>query len=197
LPSKSTSETRILVINNRSESIEDLLSLLKSLNVKIEVRGPLEYFSQTNYDGLIISGGYLPRAEYKEILAWYCRLFEAVNIPVLAICLGLRILGYCNGSRVRRIRPSELGVTKIFFFKDYPLAPGIKELLVYENHDYELLDLKEPLENYASSERCRIQAVKHRFKPIFAVQFHPEISKENNGPIIVKNFVEFCYGWKG
>jgi GMP synthase (glutamine-hydrolysing) len=197
LPLKNTGKTKILVINNRSESLDELLSLLNILRVNVEVKPPLEDLSFNSYDGLIVSGGYLPRAEYRQILEWYCKLFEAVTIPVLAICLGLRILGYCNGSRVRRIKPSELGVTKIFFFKEYPLAPGVRELLVFENHDYELLDLKAPLENYASSERCKIQAVKHGFKPIFAVQFHPEISKENNGPLIIRNFIDFCRSFKG
>ena len=197
MPSKNTGETKILVINNRSESLEDLVNLLKNLNVKVEVRGPLENFNPNSYDGLIVSGGGFPRTEYRRILEWYCRFFENVEIPVLAICLGLKILGYCNGSRIRRIRPGELGVTKITFFREYPLAPSIRELLVYENHDYELLNLREPLENYASSERCRIQAVKHRFKPLFAVQFHPEISKGNDGPIIIGNFVSLCEGYKG
>ncbi len=183
---------RVLLLNNRSETLRQLLEVLRGCGVEVEVKQPMEEFKPENYLGIIVSGGVIPGGQRQKYLEWYCRFYRTVEVPVLAICLGLRILGYCHASRMRRLHPSELGITKIFFHREYPLAPGRKELLVYENHDFELLSLREPLENYASSNRCSIQAVKHKYKPLFAVQFHPEVAEGNEGPLIIENFVEFC-----
>lgn len=134
----------------------------------------------------------MPRNKYKELLAWYGNLLSLTNLPILGICLGLKILGYQYGARIRKMSEGENGIVKIFFHKDYPLAPNIRELKVYELHDYELISVGESLENYASSEKCKIQAVKHKIKPHYGVQFHPEVSDNNDGKIVVKNFIEKC-----
>jgi GMP synthase (glutamine-hydrolysing) len=183
---------KILVLNNKSETLKELLGVLESFKAAYDVRQPMESLNLKAYAGLIVSGGSIPGKTRREHLEWYCRLYGFAEIPVLAICLGLRILGYCHGCRMKRLSPSEIGLTWIRFFREYPLAPGKSELLVYENHDYELLDLKGPFENYASAEVCKIQAVKHRFKPFFAVQFHPEVGEGNEGPLIIENFVKLC-----
>jgi len=183
---------KILVLNNRSETLKELLEVLEALNVDYDVKQPMEALNLKAYAGLIVSGGIIPGRARREYLEWYCNLYGLAEIPVLAICLGLRILGHCHGCRMRRLSFSEVGLTWIRFSREYPLAPGRSELLVYENHDYELLDLKGPFENYASSENCKIQAVKHRFKPFFAVQFHPEVREGNEGPLILENFVKLC-----
>ncbi|RLI33570.1 hypothetical protein DRO53_05165 [Candidatus Bathyarchaeota archaeon] len=185
---------RILILNNRSETLRELLEAFEKAGAQVEVKNPLENFQPEAYEGVVISGGVIPGSQRKKYLDWYCRLLSTVEVPLLAICLGLRILGYCNGSRMRRLHPAELGITRIFFHREYPLALGRRELLVYENHDFELLNLKEPFENYGSSERCRIQAVKHRDKPLFAVQFHPEVTKDNEGFLVIQSFVNLCKG---
>ena len=183
---------KILVLNNQSETLEELLKTLESVGAAYEVRKPTENLNLEAYSGLIVSGGIVPGGARREILEWYCQLYRRVEKPVLAICLGLRILGYCLGCRMRRLARSEVGLTMIRFHREYPLAPGRSQMLVYENHDYELINLREPFENYASSQACKIQAVKHRFKPFFAVQFHPEVGGGNEGPLIIENFVRLC-----
>ena len=185
-------EKNFLVLNNGSETIDNLYLMLREFNVKFEVKNPGQYFNPENYLGIIISGGFLPRNSYRELLSWYRNLLSSTSLPILGICLGLRILGYHYGARIRRMGEGENGVVKIFFHKDYPLAPGIKELKVYELHDYELISTGESLENYASSEKCRIQAVKHKIKPQYGVQFHPEVNSNNDGKIVIKNFIKEC-----
>ncbi len=140
----------------------------------------------------MVSGGFLPKEDYKKLLIWYKNFLDQVEKPVLGICLGLRIFGYCYGARVRKMEEEENGVTTIFFHKEYPLAPGKKELKVYETHLYELISTGNNLINYGSSAKCKIQAVKHVFKPQYAVQFHPEIYENNEGLIIIKNFISLC-----
>ncbi len=182
----------ILVLNNRSESIEKLENSLENLNANITVKMPMEDFKHENYSGIIISGGFLPKDRYKEILNWYKQLITSAQIPILGICLGLRIIGYYYGARIRKLEKEENGIVKIYFHKEYPLAPSRKELTVYETHLYELISTGENLENYGSSDTCKIQALKHKNKKHFAVQFHPEIQEKNEGIIILEHFLRLC-----
>ena len=49
----------------------------------------------------------------------------------------------------------------INFHKQFPLAPNVKELNVFESHEFELISpLPNTLENYASSEKSIVQAIK-------------------------------------
>jgi len=183
---------KLLVLNNKSETLEQLLGFLEDRGLSYHVKTPMEPLSLQNYQGVIISGGVLPGGRYREMLEWYRRLLNSTLLPTLAICLGLRILGYCYGSRMRRLEKAEKGVVTLRFFREFPLTPGRKELTVYEDHDYELLSLLEPLENHASSPTSKIQAVKHKAKPLFGVQFHPEVAAGNEGSIVLENFVKLC-----
>lgn len=182
----------ILVLNNKSETIDKLVESLEKMDAEITVKTPLQSFQPENYSGIVISGGALPKDKYKEILKWYKQLMNLAKVPILGICLGLRIMGYCYGARIRRLEKEENGIVKIFFHKKYPLAPDREELTVYETHLYELISTGEILENYGSSDMCKIQAVKNRDKMQFAVQFHPEIQEKNEGIIILQNFVNLC-----
>ncbi len=44
----------------------------------------------------------------------------------------------------------------------------------------------------AHSEKCKIQVMRHINKPIFGMQFHPEVTHTENGNKIFKNFIEIC-----
>ena len=101
-------------------------------------------------------------------------------------------MGHCYGARTRRLEKEENGVVKVIFNKEYPLVPLRRELTVYETHFYEMISTGEILENYASSNVCKIQATKHKEKLQFAVQFHPEIHEGNEGRIILENFIKLC-----
>jgi len=44
-----------------------------------------------------------------------------------------------------------------------------------------------------SSSTCAIAAVKHRTKPIYGLQFHPEVTHTEHGGLLLGNFVkEVC-----
>jgi len=104
--------------------------------------------------------------------------------------LGLRILGYCYGARIRKI-PLAKGISSIRFQKAYPLAPGIKDLEVYESHKFELVPpFPDILENYANNQRP-VEAIKVRQKMQFAVQFHPEV-RNAQGSAVLDGFLSLC-----
>ena len=183
---------RILVFNNRSETLDKLVKSVENMKIEVTVKRPLEDFQSDDYGGIIISGGFLEQDKYKEILNWYKKVLQQTQIPILGICVGLRIMGYCYGSRIRRLEKEEKCNVTISFHKEYPLTPERKEITAYETHLYELITTGKNLENYGSSETCKIQAVKHKNKMQYGVQFHPEIHEENDGLVILESFIKIC-----
>ncbi len=183
---------RLLLLDNKSQYLDELIARLEGLGLELDVRRAPEAVDDRKYDGTIISGGVIPYRNLRETLKQYrCFLYNS-DKPLLAVCLGLKIMAHCYGVRFRRLEKPEVGPTLIRFHKSYPLAPSRSEVLVYQDHIFELLDLPEFLENYGSSENCRIQAVKHRWKPQFGVQFHPERNDGNEGHLILENFAALC-----
>ena len=76
-----------------------------------------------------------------EMLSYYKHILQSVQQPILAICLGLRILGYIYSARIRRMPKGEYGIVKIHFQEEYPLAPGVEVLDAYETVSYTHLTL--------------------------------------------------------
>jgi len=175
---------KILILDNNSEYLEDLIKFLEKRRINYILHKPLNHISD-KYDGVIASGGAIPRSRKREILNWYRDFLNKNTKPFLGICLGHKILGYIYGARIK-FAP-EKGVTKIFFTKSFPLTPTLRYLNVYQDHDFGLAILPKNIVNYARSSRCSIQAIKVLNKPFFGVQFHPEIE----GGIVLENFLKY------
>lgn len=178
---------KVLVLDNNSEYFEHLVRFLEKRKIDYVVRKPLDDIRE-NYCCVIASGGCIPRKEKKRILEWYRSFLNSLDKPFLGICLGHKILGYIYGARI--LRSHEKGLVKVHFLREYPLAPNIRSLTVYQDHDFGLALLPNKIVNYARSDTCSVQAIKVLDRPHFGVQFHPEFG-ENDGYIILENFLRF------
>ncbi|MFQ5998661.1 MAG: hypothetical protein ACE5KO_05075, partial [Candidatus Bathyarchaeia archaeon] len=157
--------TRILIIDHKSDYINQLVHHFESLQVSLDVSAPKSQTFAGSYDGIVLSGGALPQSAYRDVLSWYARQLDDLKIPLLGVCLGFKILGYCYGARIRKLESEESGLAVVKFHKPFPLAPDKGQLVVHEDHSFELIGIPEMLENYGSTDRCKIQAVKHKTKP--------------------------------
>ena len=141
------------------------------------------------YDGVLASGGFLKSKSRRRVLEWYRGLLAESDRPFLGVCLGMKILGFCYGARMRKTAP-EVGFREIAFQRDFPLAPGLTSLRAYENHRFELLPpLPAPLRKYANG-AASVEAVKVDGRSQFAVQFHPEVG--GTSVVILDRFLNLC-----
>jgi GMP synthase (glutamine-hydrolysing) len=62
------------------------------------------------------------------------------------------------------------------------------------SHRDEVVELPAGFESLAHSNTCKIEAMAHKNKNIFGVQFHPEVFHTKGGKIVLQNFVEVCNG---
>jgi GMP synthase-like glutamine amidotransferase len=186
---------RILVMDHRGQSVSELVEYLRPRASfdrihpeEVRAFGPA---LASGYDGILATGGFLESGSRRRVLDWYGDLLRESEKPFLGICLGMKIVGYCYGARMRKT-PPDVGFREISFQGDFPLAEGVKTLRVYEKHKFELVPpLPRPLRNYASG-GSPVQAVTVDGRPQFAVQFHPEVGSD--ATIVLDRFLELCAG---
>jgi GMP synthase (glutamine-hydrolysing) len=160
---------------------------------------PIERIQELRPKGLILSGG--PASVYEaNAPVPDPRLFE-LGIPILGICYGMhvtcRILGIEVSSGVHR----EFGRTACKVNLPNELFEGIPgELAVWMSHGDQV---KNPSQHWivlASTADCPAAAVRHKQRPIFGLQFHPEVSHTQFGGRLLGNFVRKICGcsasWK-
>lgn len=153
---------------------------------------------------IILSGQSHPWTSYTpESLAGVFEVIREAAQPILGVCGGHQQIALAYGSRVdlmRRLAPGEGyegALRERGFFDIEAEGEGIFEGLprrisVWHSHCDEVKELPEDFILTASNETCRIQAMQHTTRPLFSVQFHPELFDEEHpdGKRIVENFLD-------
>lgn len=144
------------------------------------------------YAGVIISGAptSLTQVDLKEYLKPFQRLKD-INFPIFGICLGHQILGLLHGSSIRqgaehidRLEPIEILIQD-------PIFSGIENHAQFREDHSEHISVPVGFSLLAKSATCINEAMKHRGKLIYGVQFHPEVSGRN-GRAVLRNFLSLC-----
>jgi GMP synthase (glutamine-hydrolysing) len=149
-----------------------------------------------NAVGLIFSGG--PESVY-DTGAPTCdpKLLE-MGLPVLGICYGMQLGCRMLGSDVVPGTCREFGRTEVEVVEpDVLLAHVPQHATVWMSHGDIVTGLSKEFVPLAKSANCPFAAVKHRSRPFFGVQFHPEVSHTPIGNRILRNFVYDVCGCKG
>lgn len=146
------------------------------------------------FSGIIISGGSTLLSQFnaqdlQEFLISFKFVKEA-HVPVLGVCLGHQAIGLLYGSEIHhyaRVRKKE----SIDFLTKDQLFSGLEGGSLFQEDHSEHITLPEGFMLLAKSGSCNNEAMKHKEKAIYGVQFHPEASGDN-GKIILKNFARMC-----
>ena len=187
---------RIYVIDNGGQWTHREWRTLRDLDVDTKIVPNTTAFQDIyneKIDGLVLSGG-APRVGLEGTLGNCAEYLEKANFPVLGICAGHHFMGRFFGGRVEPAKIPEFGKIEVtllkvddLLFKDVP-----KKSIVWESHNDEVSTLPDSFELLADSENCKIQAMRHKKKPFYGLQFHPEVEHTEYGEQIFKNFVELC-----
>ncbi|MDT5121085.1 MAG: hypothetical protein QOC96_567 [Acidobacteriota bacterium] len=163
----------------------------------------LKRVNQLSPSHIILSGQSHPWTSYTpESLAGVFEVIHEARQPVLGVCGGHQQIALAYGSTLgimKRIEPGEgyEGALKLRGFYDVETdGEGIfaglpRRVTVWESHYEEVKELPADFELTASSETCRIEAMQHASRPLFSVQFHPELFDEEHphGKSIMENFL--------
>ena len=141
--------------------------------------------------GIILSGGPLNVYEIKKY-SFDKRIIKN-EIPVLGICFGHQILAKLNGGKIKQSKHREFGLANIFRKKNSLLTKnffkGKKVIKVWMSHADQVSKLPKNFNVIASSYNSKFAIVEHKFKKLYGVQFHPEVTHTENGKKIISNFI--------
>lgn len=114
-----------------------------------------------------------------------------LGIPILGVCLGHQAIGLVFGATIKTLETPKHGKTsEICVTGENPILAGLPaKFEVMRYHSLYVDDLPSDLEVSATSEDGVIMAMKHKTKPIYGIQFHPESYFTQYGKKMIENFV--------
>ena len=140
-------------------------------------------------DGIFLSNGPGdPAATAHYALPTIARLI-ASDTPIFGICLGHQLLGLALGARTEKMNRGHRGANHPV--KDFSTG---KVEITSQNHGFAISDNGLPAEievTHRSLFDHTVQGIRHRSKPIFSVQGHPEASPgPHDSQYLFAQFVE-------
>lgn len=181
----------IVIINNFGQYNHRISRTLKYLDIEnklIPNTTSVDEIKDMNPSGIILGGG--PSIER----IGNCRdIILNLDTPILGICLGHQIISEVFGGKTKSAEIESYAQIELNILKENGLFKGIGNTLkVWASHKDEVVALPENFEILANSNKCDIEAIKHENKPIYGIQFHPEVQHTPRGGEIFKNFNEIC-----
>ncbi|MFN4260273.1 MAG: glutamine-hydrolyzing GMP synthase [Gemmataceae bacterium] len=142
--------------------------------------------------GLILSGG--PASVYEPGAPTCDPAIFDLGVPILGICYGMQLACQLLGGQVRPGRSREYGRTACRVIQPDGLFAGVpEETVVWMSHGDQVNAVQGDFEALAATPACSLAAVRHRQRPVFGLQFHPEVSHTPYGSRILRNFLyEVC-----
>ena len=186
----------ILIIDFGSQYTQLIARRVREAHVYCEIHPPsrtIAWIREWNPRGIILSGG--PNSVYGEDVPTADRSLLDLGTPVLGLCYGMQVLAQLSGGRVTPASRREYGranvtVTGGRLFQGFGKGEETPVWMSHGDH----VDVPPPgYEVTASSDNSPIAAFEHREKPLFGVQFHPEVAHTPRGGEIIGNFLfEVC-----
>ena len=153
---------------------------------------------------IILSGQSHPWDRYSpESLVGVFEVIKKATQPILGVCGGHQQIALAYGAPIdlmARLEPGagyEGAKRERGYFPVETNGKGIfkalpKEVTVWHSHFDEVKDLPKGFRLTAWNETCPIQAMEHTERPLFGVQFHPELfdGEHPHGRKIIDNFLE-------
>ncbi|NQU54434.1 MAG: gamma-glutamyl-gamma-aminobutyrate hydrolase family protein [Bacteroidetes bacterium] len=144
-------------------------------------------FDFDEFDGAILTGS--PQGDdIVEHHLPYFRWIQDFKRPVLGICAGHHITGFMYGSKILRSEEPESGDFEVQIIKDDLLFKGMSKSIKVKQMHNDSITLPNEFELLATSKTCKNQLMKHKQKPLYTCQFHPEFYNHE----LIRNFVKIC-----
>jgi GMP synthase (glutamine-hydrolysing) len=144
-------------------------------------------------DGIVLSGGALSLESSTAPLGAVDAWIERATVPVLAICVGHQFLARHFGGRVAKGAP-EFGSVELTVDRgDDRLFRGLpNRFRVWASHNDHVVVPPPGWPILAHSSDCPVEAMASPDRPMWGVQFHPEVEHTEGGREIFRRFLDAC-----
>jgi len=186
------SQQRILIIDFGSQYTQLIARRIREAHVYCEIHPPtrtVEWIREWAPRGIILSGG--PNSVYGENVPLADPELLELATPVLGVCYGMQLLAHLSGARVQRASRREYG-RAMLTVQGGRLFEGFgegEETPVWMSHGDHVDTAPPGYDVVASSANSPVAAMEHRERPLFGVQFHPEVAHTPRGGELLHNFL--------
>ena len=147
----------------------------------------LDELKKHNPKGIIFSGG--PSSVYSSDAPFPQDGVFDLNLPLLGICYGHQLIVNKYGGKVKRAN-KEYGSSLLTIDDDKDLLNGVGESVrAWMSHGDEAEQIPQGFQVIGHTESAKAAAIASEEKPIYGIQFHPEVVHTEQGTEILKNFV--------
>ncbi|HMP79060.1 MAG TPA: glutamine-hydrolyzing GMP synthase, partial [Pirellulaceae bacterium] len=189
----------MLVLDFGSQYAQLIARRVRELNVYCEIVRhdiSVDRLKEHGPAGLILSGG--PNSVYEQG-APKCdpRIFD-LDIPVLGICYGMQLACEVLGSKVSSAAAREYGRADCYVTQQDPLFADMPSAApVWMSHGDQVQNVGPGFIALARTGTCPVAAVRHESRPIYGIQFHPEVTHTPHGTTLLRNFLFAICGCEG
>ncbi|KAJ1329050.1 glutamine-hydrolyzing GMP synthase [Microdochium nivale] len=190
----------ILVLDFGSQTSHLILRRLRSLKVYAEMLPCNTNIAELPFKpkGIVFSGG--PSSVYDKDAPHVDPAVFDLGVPILGICYGCQELAWradssnVAGGTIREYGHADVNIHNSGNSHTDKLFAGLGDSMhAYMSHFDKLVKLPSGFVVVASTANSEFAAIAHESKPIYGVQFHPELEHTPRGSEILRNFaIEIC-----
>ncbi len=186
-------QEKILILDFGSQYTQLIARRVRECKVYSEIhpynisRKKIEQF---NPKGIILSGS--PASVHDQDAPHISRELLETGLPVLGICYGMQLMVELSQGEVEKSREREFGNAQLFIDDHSDLFQGINnrtDIQVWMSHGDRVKVLPPDFSVIAHSTNSPYAAIRSNNRPVFGVQFHPEVVHTPQGKKILENFL--------
>ncbi len=195
----SLTSDRLLVLDYGSQYTQLIARNLREIGIYSEIYAwdaDPESIKNFSPKGIILSGG--PETVTEHSAPFIPDIVFELDVPVLGICYGMQALAHYFGGKVATSDKREYGHANVVFNHHNVLTEGLlleghSTLDVWMSHADKVTQLPDYFEKLASTANAENVVIGHKNKPIFGLQFHPEVTHTQQGQTLIRRFaVDIC-----
>lgn len=183
---------KVYIVDNGGQWTHREWRVLKYLKAETKIVPNTTPFDELkDLDGLVLSGGAPSVAVDANLMGNNGEYLDKAEYPVLGICAGMQFLSEHFGGKLGPSTVSEFGKVELKVLDHEDVFRGLPdEFDVWASHNDEVKKIPDGFILTASSSTCPIEGLRHPSRPIYGVQFHPEVENTEYGPQIFQNFLD-------
>lgn len=193
---------RIVILDFGSQYTQLIARRIREKQVYCEIKRcdtKVSQFFDKNTKGIILSGG--PASVFDKHAPKCDPAIFDLNVPILGICYGMQLIAQHFNGKVEPGQTREYGPATIKVDEPNILLRNLpSELDVWMSHGDHVSVLPPQFQTLAHTASCPTVAIAHKTRPIYALQFHPEVAHTRQGNLIISHFLlDICHcnnDWK-
>jgi para-aminobenzoate synthetase len=191
---------RTLLIDNYDSFTYNLFQLLGEVNgeAPVVVRNDAEWseIDLGRFDGVVVSPG-PGRPERPMDFGISARAVTELSLPVLGVCLGHQGICHLHGGAVDHAPAPMHGRVSAVHHTGAGVFAGLPSpFMAVRYHSLAAANVPDELELIAWTDDGVVMGVRHRDRPLWGVQFHPESIRTEYGHELLANFRDLALGRK-